>query len=63
MSCDPSWEICDKPMSPTPAAEEKAPAQTPNMVARDVAVIFANMMWASMLANCYGVGSNSYYVS
>jgi hypothetical protein len=65
MSCDPSWEVCDTTPaeSTTTAPSDDSAGPKPNKAAKDVAVIFSNMMWASMLANCYGVGSNSYYVS
>ncbi len=71
MSCDPTWEVCD---SPAPASTDASAAPADGgkpegvekqkaAVAKNVALIFANMLWSSTLASAYGVGASSDLVS
>ena len=71
MSCDPTWEVCDTPAATDASTDapqggkggadgaQKQKAQA----AKNVALIFANMLWSSTLASAYGVGTSSDLVS
>ena len=72
MSCDPTWEVCDQIAADKQANADGAdagaapadgkPKQGGGKAAM-VAFLFAQMMWASMLANAFAVGSGNLYVS